>query len=132
MANSSIDVIGMNWWMLEGPLETKAGRQQLVELMERKLPNCLPESYGVTEPPAHKYDRRGSAYLLQFLDENLEFSVWYPRRPMVGVYLQLPSPPGPKVVGVRFLGFRMNHLSIRFEKSILQDASWTTRLRQFW
>ncbi len=132
MDNLPFDVIGMNWWMLESPLETRAGRQQLIELMERWLPNCLPESYGVSEPPAHNYDHCGREHFLQFLDENLEFSVWYPRRPIVGVSLQLSSPPGPKMIGVQFLGFRMNHLSIRFEKSILDDASWTRRLFQFW
>jgi hypothetical protein len=132
MDNLPFDVIGMNWWMLESPLETRAGRQQLIELMAQLLPNCLPENYGVSEPPTHNYDHCGKEHFLQFLDENLGFSVWYPRRPIVGVSLQLPSPPGPKIIGVRFLGFRMNHLSIRFEKAILEDASWTTKLFQFW
>ena len=73
MDNLPFDVIGMNWWMLESPLETRAGRQQLIELMERWLPNCLPESYGVSEPPAHNYDHCGREHFLQFLDENLGF-----------------------------------------------------------
>jgi hypothetical protein len=132
MNDLPFDVIGMNWWMTESPLETRAEREKLIELMERELPECLPSSYGNSEPPAYKYDQCGKEHFLQFLDENLEFSVWYTRRPIVGVSLGLPSPPGPRMVGSRLVGFRMNHLSIRFQKEILDSVDWTTKLLQFW
>ncbi len=117
--------------MMKSPLETRAGRQKLIELMERELPECLPSSYGKFEP-AFKYDSFDREPFLQFLDKNLEFSVWRPLRPIVGVYLQLPSPPGPKMIGTNFVGFRMNHLSILFEKETLDRQSWASRLQQFW
>jgi hypothetical protein len=34
MNDLPFDEIGMNWWMMESPLETRAGRQKLIELME--------------------------------------------------------------------------------------------------
>jgi hypothetical protein len=125
------DVLGMNWWMIESPLETRSGRQKLIELMEQELPECLPRSYGRFEA-TFQHDRFSKEDFLQFLDENLEFSVWYPRRPIAGVFLQLPSPPGPKMTGHHFVGFRMNHLSILFQKEILDSPSWTAKLLQFW
>lgn len=132
MPNFPFDVIGMNWWMMESPLETRAGRENLIELMGKELPECLPSTYGSFEPPEYKFDRCGKDHFLQFLGENLEFSVWYPRRPIVGVHLNLPSPPGPQSIGTRFVGFRMNHLSIRFEGEILDNPTWTAKLFRFW
>jgi hypothetical protein len=131
MDDSPFDVLGMNWWMVESPLQTAVGRQQLIALMELELPECLPSAYGKFEP-ASKYDRFSKEDFLQFLDKNLEFSVWRPRRPIVGVYLNLPFPPGPKMTGAHFVGFRMNHLSIRFEKEILDNSKWSAKLSHLW
>ena len=122
----------MNWWMTESPLETRAGREKLIEIMERELPECLPSSYGDSEPPVHKYDLCGKKHFIEFLDKNLEFLVWYPQRPITGVFLGLPSPPGPHIVGSRLVGFRMNHLSIRFQKEILDSVDWSVKLLKFW
>lgn len=53
------DVISMSWWFLESPIESRFGREALIELMERDLPECLPKRYGGFEPPQHVYDQTG-------------------------------------------------------------------------
>jgi hypothetical protein len=131
MSDLAFDVIGMNWWLMETPLEGRQGREKLIELMERELPNCLPYSYGKFGPD-YKYDQFGKEHFLRFLEENPEWSIWRARRPILSINLNLPKPPGPRSVGKQFDGFRMNHLSIHFEKGILDAANWAAKLMKFW
>lgn len=127
-SKESFDVISMSWWFLESPIASRSGREAFLELLERDLPECLPKRYGRFEPPQHVYEQTGKEHLLKFLDDNLnDIVVWYPHRPVVGVYLALPSPPGKHKQG-----FRTNHLSIQVEKQVLDEPGWSQALVRFW
>jgi hypothetical protein len=124
----AFDVLSMSWWFLESPIESREGREQFVELLERTLPECLPKRYGLYEPPQHIYAQTGREHFLQFWDENLhDMIVWYPHRPVVSAHFGLPNP-----VGAHRLGFRTNHLNIEIEKNTLQQPGWATTLKRFW
>ena|SRR5215472_7301141 len=98
------------WWFLENPLLVSEGRERLLALFERLLPEALPRRYGLYEPPQHIYAETGKVHLLRFMEESIhDFVVWYPHRPVVGLYLGHPQP-----VGASKLGFRTNRLEIEF------------------
>jgi hypothetical protein len=122
------DVVSMSWWFLDSPIESREGREQFLNLLERLLPEALPKRYGSYEPPQHVYAQTGKEHFLKFLDENLhDTTVWYPHRPIVSVHLSLPSP-----LGAYKLGFRTNHLKIELEKDALSEPGWATNIRRFW
>jgi len=122
------DVLSLSWWFLDSPIESREGREHLLSLLERLLPEALPKRYGSYEPPQHVYAQTGKEHFLTFLDENLhDTKVWYPHRPVVSVYLSLPSP-----LGAHQLGFRTNRLSIEVEKDALSQPGWAANIKQFW
>ncbi len=122
------DVISMSWWFLESPIESQQGRGAFVELLERNLPESLPRRYGLFEPPDYIYDRTGKEHFLQFLEDNLhDIVIWYPHRPVVGVYLALPLPRGAHKEG-----FRTNHLRIDIEREVVREPGWAVGLMKFW
>ena len=127
-SKETFDIVSLSWWFLDSPIEKREGREQFIKLLERMLPECLPKRYGLYEPPQHLYAKTGREHLLRFLDESLhDMKVWYPHRPVVSVFLNLPSP-----VGAHKLGFRMNHVRNDVEKSALLEPGWATNLQRFW
>ena len=124
----TFSVLRFSWWFLESPLLSAAGRENFLALLERHLPEALPRRYGLYEPPQHIYAETGKVHLLQFMEENLHgFTVWYPNRPVVSLYLGHPDP-----VGASKLGFRTNHIEIEVESTVVAQPGWTDNLYQFW
>ena len=81
-------VLTLSWWFTEGPLLTDTGLREFVSLLERMLPEVMPRRYGLFEPPQHLYSETGREHFLGFLQEHLDESiVWYPHRPILGVYV---------------------------------------------
>lgn len=127
-SKEAFDGVAMSWWFLDSPIETRGGREQLVTLFERVLPELLPKRYGGHEPPQHLYAQTGKEHFLTFLDENLHLIVvWYPHRPVVSVFLHLARP-----AGAHKLGFRTNRLEIVVEKDALAEPGWSTSLKRLW
>jgi len=122
------DVVSISWWFLHSPLLTCEGREGLVNLLERILPEALPKRYGLYEPPQHDYAQTGKSQFLEFLGTNLHDTVvWYPRRPVTWVNMGFPNR-----LGANRLGFRVNHLSIGVEKNALFQPGWANNLKLFW
>jgi len=127
-SEETLDVVQMSWWFLDSPIENSVGREQLISLFERLLPEVLPKRYGTHEPPQHVYAKTGNEDFLKFLNENLHrIVVWYPHRPVVSVSFHLAQP-----VGAHKLGFRTNHLAIAVEKVALTQPGWSTNLTRLW
>jgi len=127
-STETFDVVSMSWWFLDSPIGDSVGREQLVSLFERLVPEVLPKRYGTHEPPQHVYAQAGKEHFLKFLNENLnQLVVWYPHRPVVSVSLQFAHP-----VGAHKLGFRTNRLNIVVEKEALAQPGWSTNLKRLW
>jgi len=119
------------WWFMDGPLLVRSGRERLLRILSRDLPEALPTRYGDHEPPQSSYSKSAEAQLLNFLDEHLltglRIVVWYPHWPVVGFHLSLPESAGgsPK-------GFRSNYLQIDIDRGVVSQAGWENQLRRFW
>lgn len=127
-SKETFDIVSLSWWFLDSPSASGEGRERLVDLLERVLPEVLPKRYGLYEPPQHVYAQTGREHFLRFLDENLhDTKVWYPHRPVVSVYLSLPSP-----LGAHKLGFRTNCFRIEVEKQALTEPGWAAVIKHLW
>jgi hypothetical protein len=121
-------ILVLSWWFNDGPLLTEEGLDRLISLMERKLPEALPRRYGQYEPPQHIYSSENKAHFLRFLSDNMETSVvWYPNRPVIGVYLFCS-----KQWGMKRQGFKSNYIKVLFESSVLEQPGWAISIRNFW
>jgi hypothetical protein len=122
------DVVALSWWFLESSLPTREGFSAFVGLLESLLPEALPKRYGDYEPPQNIYAETGKERFLNFVEgASYHVSVWYPHRPVAGVYLSTPRP-----IGAYHMGFRAGYLQIEVEKSALVQPGWSTNLRRFW
>lgn len=123
-----ISVLSLSWWFLDSRLLTQAGRESLVALLEKDLPEAIPTRYGLYEPPQYLLETTGKAHFIQFLGENMhQTMVWYPHRPVASVHVNCPNPLGPSK-----RGFRTNQLSIGFEHSALEQPGWEKAIRALW
>ena len=121
-------ILVLSWWFNDGPLLTEEGLDRLISLMERKLPEALPRRYGQYEPPQHIYSSENKTHFLKFLSDNMETSVvWYPNRPVIGVYLFCS-----KQWGMKRQGFKSNYIKVLFESSVLEQPGWALSIRKFW
>jgi hypothetical protein len=120
-----------SWWFLDGPLLARPGRERLLGILARELPDALPKRYGLYEPPQYLYAETGQAHLLDFLDQHLTTGlglvIWYPRWPVVSFNLHLPKSAGG---GPR--GFRSNYIQIEVDREVVTQAGWENQLRRFW
>lgn len=64
-------ILVLSWWFLDGPLLNRAGRERMLDLLRRDLPEALPKRYGTYEPPQHVYVEEGPGRFLDFLDHEL-------------------------------------------------------------
>ena len=121
-------VIELNWWFLDGPLLEEGGVSRLVGTLESLLPEALPKRYGEFEPPQFRYDVEGRAHFEDFLAENMgTLLVWYPSRPVVGVWID--AHPGD---GLTRWGFTPSTFSITVEASALEMPGWQLALERLW
>jgi hypothetical protein len=121
-------VLILSWWFNEGPLLTTDGIDSVLSLMESQLPEALPRRYGQYEPPQHVYSDAKRDHLLNFLFNKMESSVvWYPNRPVIGVYLFCSEQ-----WGMKRQGFKSNYIKVLFEASVLEQPGWETSIRKFW
>lgn len=121
-------ILALMWWFTGGPLLRDAGLHEFVSLLERMLPEAMPKRYGLFEPPQHLYSETGREHFLGFLQEHRDdVVVWYPHRPVVGVYLSC-SPNW----GATRQGFRANTVRVEVEASALEQPGWPTALDRFW
>ena len=126
--HETLSVLSLSWWFLDSWLRTQAGRESLVALLGKDLPEVLPRRYGPYEPPQYLFEAMGKAHFLEFLGENLHQTfVWYPHRPVAFVSLLCPASPGPSK-----RGFRANHLRIDFEHSALEQPGWAKAIHLLW
>jgi hypothetical protein len=56
------DVLSLSWWFLDSPIESREGRERLLNLFERLLPEALPKRYGSYEPPQLIYAQSGKDF----------------------------------------------------------------------
>ncbi len=121
-------ILKFSWWFTDGPLLTNLGLHKFIELMEDMLPEAIPRRYGLYEPPQYLYTETGREHFLAFLQKHLDkIVVWYPHRPVVGVYLHC----GPKW-GATPQGFRANHVEVEIEARVLEQPGWNTGLARLW
>lgn len=121
-------LLELSWWFLESPVLEPGGVEQLLRCLERTTPEALPRRYGLSEPPQHAYAEPGRTHFLEFLQQHLRDGiVWYPHRPVLGVHLGFPRPPGASR-----LGFRSNCIRISMEHAVLEQPGWNTQLRRAW
>jgi hypothetical protein len=126
--NERFSILEMSWWFTDGPLLSVEGLVSFVELLEKLLPEALARRYGLYEPPQYTYEETGKVHFLQFLQENLtQGVVWYPRRPVLGVYLTIDNSFGPSI-----RGFRASHVTLTFESQVLDQPGWSAGLIEFW
>jgi len=124
----SFSVIALSWWFLDGPLLTALGREHLVDLLTRDLPEALPKRYGLYEPPQHRYALMGRDHFLAFLNDHLnDFIVWSAQWPVVRVHIGYP-----KRAGGGPSGFRANHFEIELDRDLLKQPGWDVGLLRFW
>ena len=121
-------ILKFSWWFTDGPLLTNLGLHKFIELMEDMLPEAIPRRYGLYEPPQYLYTETGREHFLAFLQKHLDkIVVWYPHRPVVGVYLHC----GPKW-GATPQCFRANHVEVEIEARVLEQPGWNTGLARLW
>lgn len=124
----AFSAVVMTWWLLNDTMHKADGRRAFLSLLGKRLPEALPARYGEYAPPQHVFSRTGVEHLQRFIGKRLDNVMeWYPRRPVVGVTVSCPKPPGP---GER--GFRMNYVSIDVETAALTQPGWMENLLHFW
>ena len=75
----------MSWWFEHGRVLEPDWIDAFLALLERCVPEALPERYGLWEPPQHVFEETGREHLMAFLSEHMgEVIVWYANRPAVG------------------------------------------------
>lgn len=121
-------ILTFTWWFNEGPLQTAAGLNEFVSFLERALPEAIPRRFGLVEPPQHLYSETGREYFIEFLKEHLDDTiVWYPHRPVVGVFLHMSSNRG-----ITGQSFRANYVKVEVEAQALNEPGWEVALEDFW
>lgn len=119
------------WWFGPDALATKAGFEELVNLLRRHLPEALPRRYGTYEPLEHRLSETGEAHLAEFLaaEGRTFMPVLYPHRPVTGLTLHLPEPFGQSPT---WEGFRANTISIQILAAALRQPGWERQIQTFW
>ena len=121
-------ILSLSWWFTDGPLLTKEGIVEFIDLLEKQLPEALPRRYGLFEPPQYEYSSFGKEHLIDFIYDNREsIVVWYPSRPVVYVHLTRSNK-----WGMNKQGFKSNYLKVEIEKSVLDQPGWFTTIMKFW
>jgi hypothetical protein len=124
----SFSVIRLSWWFLNDAVLDRDKRESFISLLERQLPEAMPKRYGLYEPPQFQYAETGRKHFQQFLGEHLHDPIiWYPHRPVTGVWLHYPKP-----LGASRQGFRSNLLQIDVESAALNQPGWPENLRRLW
>lgn len=120
--------IKLSWWFTEGPLQTDAGIVEFVDLIESLIPEALPRRYGLFEPPQYLFKDEGKENFIQFLINNKhEGIIWYPNRPVIGVYVFCPDRWG--IIGKNF---RARQITMSIESTAMMQDGWSTALKKFW
>ena len=121
----------LSWWFGPDALATKAGFEELVQLLRRHLPDALPRRYGTFEPPEHRLSETGEAHLVKFLaTEGKAFMpVLFPHRPVTDFSIHLPDQYGQSI---KWGGFRANTISIQILAAALRQPGWERQIRHFW
>jgi hypothetical protein len=126
-AEERASVFQLSWWFNESPVLQDDGLHQLVNTMEKLLPEALPKRYGRFEPPKFRYDDHGKNHFIKFLADEDLFVVWYPHYPVLNVNFGIYSGFGPTRQG-----YRVNHISITVHASALSQPGWNLALKRFW
>lgn len=119
----------LSWWFGPEMLQETRDFINMLEIIERYIPEALPRRYGTYEPPEHKFE--GSLVdLANFLGATARKSmvVWYPTKPVTNVSISLPAVWG----GPDRLGFKANNLALEFDAAVLSQSGWQSQIHRLW
>ena len=114
----------LSWWFNDESLLAADRLRQMLEVIDRTIPEALPRRYGLYEPPKQKYEGR-EAFLKFLLDNARRSIVWYPTSPVDGVYVGIPEKIGPTRIGYRF-----GYLSITVDAAVIDMPGWSRSVNE--
>jgi hypothetical protein len=117
-------IVELSWWFNDNSILEKNNLKQLLETIERYLPEALPRRYGEYEPPKEKF-KDIDTFCDYFISHSKESVVWYPTKPVVAAGLRFPEFIGPTSRGYRF-----GHFSISIDSAVLDMPGWPTTIER--
>lgn len=115
-------VLELSWWFNDNSILQNDNLRQLLNIIEKHMPEALPRRYGEYEPPKEKFIdiNTFNDYLLKNVRNSI---VWYPNKPVDYVHFGIPEYIGPMRIGYRFGIF-----SISMDSIVLSMPGWKTSI----
>ncbi len=122
--NELFTLMELSWWFNNEKILEIDHLRQLIDMIDRTIPEVLPRRYGLYEPPKEKYLDKES--FIKYLSNNVKGSiVWYPTKPVDYVQLGIPEKIGPMRIGYRF-----GQLSISIDAAVIDMPGWSRSLNE--
>jgi hypothetical protein len=121
-------LLQMSWFTTDSERFVATASGELLDTLERTLPEGLPRRYGLSEPPQFNLAQEGLQHFRTFLAGHLHQPVvWYCHKPCRHVFVEVPHR-----VGATARGFRCNRLTVDIEAVVIGDPAWRLELVRLW
>jgi hypothetical protein len=125
-------LLEMSWWWDHSQALEETWVDELLDVLQRLLPEGMPRRYGLWEPPQYTYAETGREHLAAFMREHhSETVVWYANRPVSSCSFLVVTGCEWRRLGAS-MKWRSNHASVAIEASVLSQPGWPLALRRFW
>ncbi len=117
-------LLQLSWWFIDEAILSADRLRQMLDVIDRTVPEALPRRYGLYEPPKQKYESKAD-FVKYLLDNARKSIVWYPTNPVDGVYFSIPQKIGPTRIGYRF-----GYLSIAIDAAVIDMPGWSRSVNE--
>ncbi len=117
-------LLQLSWWFNDEAILSGDRLRQMLDMIDRTVPEALPRRYGFYEPPKQRYESKDD-FVEYLLDNAKKSIVWYPTKPVDGVYLSIPEKIGPTRIGYRF-----GYLSIAIDAAVVDMPGWSRSVNE--
>ena len=119
------DLLTLSWWAAGGPLLTEVGLLEFLQVLQRWLPEAVPNRWDLVEPPSHFLRSEGIQGLAAFLHANRdEVLVLWSNPPFLGLELDISVNWGAD----ERVGFRATWVEMAVQGDLLNDVGWAKQL----
>lgn len=132
-----LELLELSWWFDHGRLYEDGAVERLLDVLVVAFADAMPQRYGTSDPPEHRFSLTGRAHFAQFLTERLASTslvnpiVWYGHEPVFAVFPSIVHEPGWTKVGAR-TRFRCSRVATVIDAACLAHPGRQASLRHGW
>ena len=123
-------ILTMSWWFDHPNFNHRGNLEDFFKVLQKYLPEAMPQRYGSYEPPQFKYEETGLDHLIDFLMTE-ESIVMYTTKPVFGISIALNKASGFVQHGNK-RKYKSSHISISIDADVLNHPNWQEHLPEMW